>query len=345
MDLPVATVLTWAIVAWLEQRDALASALLCAAALMKIPAPLTVPLAFAVLLVVGPKRRRSASAWASVFAPFAIVAIWLAYHESVAGWLIARPGRTIASPHDVTTWARCFGAVGSMLLLDQWRWILPCAALGATLLRIAQSKTMAAGPILPHLAIVASGWLFFATVGEFGPRYGIYLLPSYLVATLYVVRAGIPHAARFSLVAAGIFCLFITGWHPRRPLTTNYSFAPDCDLAYLDMIAIGQQSARWLARKFPDAEIYGAQPESYQLTEPWQGYVDIPRRFASCRAFEFHSNVTQIVYVHPYHPRQLQCRELVQSLGARLIRHFEANGKWLELYLIPVQSDHGGSSE
>jgi hypothetical protein len=340
MDLPIAAVLTWGLVAWMERRRALASVLFCLAALAKIPVPLTVPAALLALLLVDRRARRDAGAIAALGAPFVVVIAWLAYHRAATGWTLSQ--RRIASPHGPADFAGALEQVLARLLLGQWRWALLAGALGAIAwVRVRRKEWIAVAPVAPLLAVVTAGVLLFAIVGEFGLRYGMYLLPAYFVAALYFVRAALPRAAPLAAGAALLFALLVTTWHPRVPLTTSYVFRPDEDLAYLDLIAIGEKSARWLERKRPDAEIYGAGPESYQLTEPWQGYVDAPLHFSWCKAFARHPDREQIVVVHAYHPQQPLCRRITEELGATPIKHFESGGKWLELYALPIAQEGG----
>jgi hypothetical protein len=336
MDLPVAALLAWGLVAWLEARRGLACSLFCVAALMKIPAPLSVPGALLVWCVADRRARRDRRGIAALSAPFVVVASWLAYHRAVTGWTFSR--RAVTTPKGLGDFAVALQAVFDRLVLGEWRWVLLVAALlGVAWVRARRGRWIDPAPVLPLLAVVGAGVLFFAVVGEFGLRYGIYLLPSALVAALYFVRAAVPRAVPFAAGVALLFALFVTTWHPRVPLTSVYEFRPDEDLAYRDVIAIGLRSAQWLAKKHPDAEIYGAGPESYELTEPWQGYVDAPLSFSSCRAFERHPDATQLVVVHAYHPQQPFCRHLTEELGAKPIKHFESGGKWLEVYEVPRQ--------
>jgi hypothetical protein len=187
------------------------------------------------------------------------------------------------------------------------------------------------------LAPVALGVLLFATVGEFGLRYGIYLLPPYFVACLAVVREALGRRGGMWLGAgsAALFAAFATTWHPKADRTASYVFRPDENLGYLDMITIGRKSAHWLENKYPDAEIYGAGPEAYELAEPWQGYVTRPLNFDWCVDFAPHAGVEQLVIVHGYHPQQPLCRRIVDATGAQALARFESNGKWLEVYAVP----------
>jgi hypothetical protein len=334
MDLPAAALLAWGLVAWVERRRALACALFCVAALVKIPAPLTVPGALFVCLVADRRTRRDVRGMAALAGPLVVVALWLAYHRAVTGWTLSR--RVVATPRGFDDFATALWAVLVRLLLGEWRWVILVAALAAVAwIRARRGAWVDAAPVVPLLAVVGAGVLLFGAIGEFGLRYGIYLLPPYLVAALYFVRAGVARPVPLVVGAAVLFALFVTTWHPREPLSQSYEFRPDENLAYRDVIAIGLRSAHWLEQKHADAEIYGAGPESYELAEPWQGYVDSPLSFSWCRAFEPHPERTQLVVVHAYHPQQPFCRHLTEVLGAKPIKHFESGGKWLEIYAVP----------
>jgi hypothetical protein len=340
MDLPLAALLTWGLVAWVEARRGQACALFCVAALMKIPAPLSVPGALFVCLVADRRARRDGRAMAALALPFVVVALWLAYHRAVTGWTLSRRG--VTTPAGLGDFATALWAVSVRLLLGEWRWVLLAAAVAAVAwIRARRGAWVDAAPVAPLLAVVAVGVLLFAGLGEFGLRYGIYLLPAYMVATLYIARAAVAQLVPFVGGAVVLVALFVTTWHPREPLSTSYEFRPDENLAYRDVIAIGVRSAHWLEQKHPDAEIYGAGPESYELTEPWQGYVDSPLSFSWCKAFEPHADRTQLVVVHAYHPQQPFCRHLTEVLGAKPIKHFESGSKWLEIYA--VLKDQGAS--
>jgi hypothetical protein len=360
MDLPVAAVLAWGIVAWVERRRTLACLLFCAAALMKIPAPLSVP-AGLLLSVLGdrlggrecrratrtpPDRlaRRSASAYVCLGLPFAVDGLWLAYHRWVTGWTLSR--RPVTSPAGLHDFGVAFEGVVTRLFLDQWRWVPLVLALAAVAwVRARRGQWTTPRPVAPLLAVIFAGVMMFSIAGEFGLRYGIYLLPAYFVSALYFVREALPAPWPLAAGTGLLVALSATTWHPRAPLTAHYEFRPDEDLAYRDVIAIGLRSAHWLAQNRADAEIYGAGPESYELTEPWQGYVDAPLQFAWCKSFERHPDRTQIIVVHAYHPQQLRCRRLTEELGARPTKHFESGSKWLELYEVPRSEPQDGGTK
>jgi hypothetical protein len=335
-DLAIGAALTWGLVAWLREKRGLAAILFSVAALMKVPAPLTVPAALLPLVMADPAKRRDLRAYAALAAPLIADVVWLAYHAAITGWVLSRPGRTLAAPQGGVSHLVALGRVLEMFLLDRWRWVVLVAAIAALAWTRSRSKEpIPWGRIAPLLAPIVLGLLLFAAVGEFAYRYAIYLLPLYFVAALTLVRAALPRGVWLVAGALGLFGLFATTWHPKPPLTTSYVFRPDEDLQYLDMIAIGGKEGRWLASKHPDAEIYGSDPESYELAEPWQGYVDAPIAFAPCRDFERHPEKTQFFALHPYASDQPACRRAAESVGARPVKRFESNGKWLELFLVP----------
>jgi hypothetical protein len=337
MDLPVAALLAWGMLAWLDDRRAWAAALFSAAALMKIPAPLTVPGALMLVVAASAKSRKDVRAYLALLVPFAVDALWLAYHAAVTGWVLWRPGRSVPAPHGVLDRVMALATVLQWLLLGQWRWVLLVAGTAAVALTRSWRPFRPGGELPVLLAPVALGVLLFASVGEFGLRYGIYLLPLYFVACLSLVRAALGRhgGAWLGAGSAALFALFATTWHPKAERTASYVFRPDENLAYLDMITIGRKSAHWLESKHEGAEIYGAGPEAYELAEPWQGYVTHPLEFHWCVDFAPHADVEQLVIVHGYHPQQPLCRRIVDVTGAQALARFEENGKWLEIYALP----------
>ncbi len=340
MDLPIGAALTAALLAWVAGRRLLASLLLCAAAASKLPYPLVVPAVLALLLAFDRQQRRAVKSWIALAAPFALVAVWLGYHLAATGWLLMRPERVVRSPGGPLALASSFGLAFQLFAVGQWRWLLLVIGAGGGIwARFVRKRPLPWRPVLPLLMLVAVGLVFFAAVGELALRYGIFLLPPYVLACVAFARAALPGKPWLLLVAAATFALFVTTWHPRMPLTTTYVFRPDENLAYLDMISVGQRSARWLEQTHPDAEIFGAGPEEYELTEPHQGYVTRPLKYAACRQFQRHAGVEQLIIIHPYHQGQPLCRRLTETLGAHAVKHFESNGKWLEVYLAPPPID------
>jgi hypothetical protein len=226
--------------------------------------------------------------------------------------------------------------VGEWLLLDQWRAVLPAAALVAVLYaRFAHREWIPVRALSPLFAITAAGWGFFSVWGLFGLRYGIFLFPPYFVGCLAVLRAASRAALAPAAFSAGVFPLFVLTWHPRLPLTSQLQFAPDQNLGYLDMIAIGRESARYVEQNYPGAEIYGTVPEEYELSEPVNGYVSAPLRFAPCSEFILHPGAKQIIFRHDYAIEQIHCDRLVRATGARFHTRFVSNDKWVALFVVP----------
>ncbi|MGH7328817.1 MAG: hypothetical protein ACREJX_10765 [Polyangiaceae bacterium] len=95
-----------------------------------------------------------------------------------------------------------------------------------------------------------------------------------------------------------------------------------------------------MRRKHPDARVFGSFPESYQLTRPYDGYVDAPVRFTECASFDpnLDADRTRLVYIHGYSPGQRACKHLVDTSGARPIVRVAAGSKWVEIWQLPHSS-------
>ena len=334
-ELPAAAAVSWGLVALFRRRVWTAALLFALAASFRIPT-LIVPAALGLFVLATPAGRRRPLRWVPLLVPFALVTAWLVYHRAVTGWSLSLPDRESHAAHDPIAFVQGFGAVVAQLLLSQWRFLVPVLGVAAAVLaRRARGRWDVPAAAVALLVCVACGCAFFAVFGEFGLRYGVFLLPPYFVGALALGRTAPLPRGLFAVVVAVVFGLFVTTWRPTLPPTTGYDFTPPQDLAYLDIIAIGRDAARYVEERYPSAEIYGAVPESYELTDPDDGYVAAPRAFSECARFERHTDRRQLIYRHPYSPGQVACARLVESVGGRLKQRFSSNGKWLEIFLVP----------
>jgi hypothetical protein len=335
VDLPLCALVACGLASYVADRHLAAGVLFVLAALVKLPS-LAVPLTLLASRVVLRERLRG-PILVALLAPVVAEAAWLAYHAHVTGFLLVRPGRQQQMGQTLVGVASTYVTVGAELAFAQFRWVPSLAGLGAACAALALKEAVPWRRVVPLVAVVAAGVLVFAVLGAFGLRYGLFLLPPLFVASLAVVRHAFARGPWVALATGGMTALLsLTTWHPRRPPTDRYVFAPDQDMGYRDMILIGERAARYLEKHYPDAEVVGSFPESYQVTEPYQGYVDRPFTFVECEDYAGPGERTQVVYVHPYSPGQPRCKQLVDSVHATPVARFASRDKWVELYTIPA---------
>ncbi len=336
VDLPVGALMACAVAAWLGERRLWAALLFCAAAAIK-EAPLVVPACLALLLAFDRARRTDARRWAALAAPFAVYAVWTLYHHAAVGWWFTRPGFA-PPPRSLSGMEGVASLVAGELLVEQWRWVLVALAIGSLALLFRRRRDAlhpVAAAVGPLALPVVGSIVFFGGVGIFGMRYAIFCLPLLAVVVMRLVWEAMPRPWLFAIAASLAFLPPITTWHPKRTLTEGYEFRPEDDLGYLDLIAVGRDAARWVEERRNEPQVFGAFPESYQLTEPWQGYVTRTIEFAPCTSFTRDASRSQLVYVHAYSPGQMACKSLVDGAGARPIKRFIQNGKWIEIWSWP----------
>jgi hypothetical protein len=331
VDLPLAALVACGLGLFVWERFAAAAVLFVLAALVKLPS-LAVPLTL-LAWEVGDRERRRRAALLALLAPVVAHAGWLVYHAQVTDWWLVRPGRRRHTPGSLDGLASTYATVGASLVLAQFRWVPAVAALGGACWAAGKKVAVPWRAMAPLAGVVIAGVFVFAFAGEFGLRYALFLMPPMFVAELAVVRHAVPRGA-WAAAGTGIVtaALFMTTWHPRLPPTDHYVYAPDQDMRYRDMIVIGERAARYLQRHQPDAEVVGSFPESYQVTEPYQGYVDRAFPFVECDRYTGSGDRAQIVYVHPYSPGQPACKRLVEEAHATPLARFSSNDKWVELY-------------
>jgi 4-amino-4-deoxy-L-arabinose transferase-like glycosyltransferase len=334
-DLPIAAVVVCGLFAWVAHRRATAGVLFAVAAAMKIPAVI-VPGSLLVTLALSREHRREVRAYAALAPPFAIVVAWLVYHHQVTGWWFSNGDRARYVPTGATSIAEHAAILFRSCFIAQFRWVLLAGGAVAAIVLRRRGERVFAPSLVALLACVLGGVAFFVSTNVFLTRYILLILPPYVTGVLLLVRRALVRAPAFAAFTGATLVAFVFRWHPQIAYTSRYELQPNEDLSYLDMIGIGRAAAGYVAKNHVDAEIYGGFHEIYQLTEPWQGYLEQPLAVSTCGRFERHAGVKQVVYIHGYEPEQIACHEVVNETGARAIKRFESNGKWLEIWRLPT---------
>ncbi|NMC35713.1 hypothetical protein GYA49_01570 [Candidatus Beckwithbacteria bacterium] len=339
IDLPVAALGTAFLAAWLHRKHFLAGIILSLAALIKIPIlMLIIPILAADFLEFG-KKKLEWKKFLPLLLPITGVVIWLIYHKNVTGWWLVMPGRGSLIPKTIGQFLASFGFVSQNLLLNQYRFSLLILGLSGFLYVLSLNpKIRIVKPVSTLGLTIITGIMFFTLAGEFGLRYGIFLLPAYVLTMMYFVHQALPQKLYLWPVGIMIVILFLFTWHPKIAATQDYEFRPPENLSYQDLISIGRQAALFVSVNFPQAKFYGGFPENYQLEQPYQGYVDQGLDFSLCKDFKPELDKIQIIYLHPYSPTQIPCRQLLDMVPTLPLNKFEKNGKWLELYMVDASA-------
>jgi len=334
-DLPIAAVVVCGLLAWVARHRGTAGVVFAVAAAMKIPAVI-VPGSLLVMLALSREHRREFRAYAALAPPFAIVVAWLVYHHYVTGWWFSNADRARYVPAGALAIAEHAVILVRSSFIAQFRWVLLAGAVAAAIVLRRRGERVFDPSLVDLLACVVGGVVFFVNTNEFLTRYVLFILPAFVTGALVLVRRALVRAPAFVAFTGATLAAFAFRWHPQIAYTSRYELQPNEDLSYLDMIRIGRAAAGYVAQKQADAEIYGGFHEIYQLTEPWQGYLERPLAVIACAGFERHAGVRQVVYIHAYEPQQIACRAIVDKTGARALRRFESNGKWLEIWRVPA---------
>jgi hypothetical protein len=328
MDLPEAALSTLAIAAWMSGRPRACAVALTMAVLCK----LTAAVVGVVVVVDALVRRRPVRDYLIVVIPVAAtVLVWLGYHRWATGWWLIAPGRQSLTPADANELVLAFRYVASEMWLNQGRWTLalsiPVAATVAWIRSRGVGLPGALGLALGQVAAVS----FFAIMGELLTRYLLPFLPMLVVLACALVARAAGQTV-VGIWTAIMVTAQVLAWHPAPPPRTVFEMRPPPDLRYRDYVELGVQLATFLRAEHPNALVYGAVPEEYQLAEPWQGYVDEPIRFHGCAEFQWRDE-EQLIVEHTHSKPQQICRMLLERIPAvRLVHEFDAGGTSLRLW-------------
>ena len=333
-ELPMVALVTCGLAGWLWDRRALGSALFCVAALTKIPAA-AVPCALVAMTLARRETRRDLRAYAALLAPALAVLGWGAYHAHVTGWFLVTPvADEKYGAHSAVDLVRNAVTYFPLFFVRAGRWLVLVAGAGG----FAYARFVRPAPLgepARTLAVVTLlVFAFFTLRSEFLTRYALLALPTFVTVSLFLLKRAIGRATPFGAIAGALVIVFATTWHPARAASRAPAQKPPEDLSYRDVIAVLREAAAFVDEAYPTAEIEGGFHEGYVFGEPHQGYATVAHTVVKCPYFARRSDVTQIVVLHPYGLEQRICARVLAENPAYLVRRFEKNGQWIELFRI-----------
>jgi 4-amino-4-deoxy-L-arabinose transferase-like glycosyltransferase len=221
-----------------------------------------------------PPLRRAHAGWlAALSFPLLPLAAWFAYHHHVTGFTFGNPAYLRYNATANFTVAHIFHALQSRAMHLFWQrniWVplmlaLACLAMPARPQEQAQQIPRSA--LRTIALLVAANWVFFSVMG--GAPLTRYLLPVYPLLLLVSVAIWRSRTRLWPLLAALTAAGFISALWINPP----YSFAPEDNLTYRDMIVVHQEAIDYLARNYPDATVLTAWPVTTDLFCPELGYT------------------------------------------------------------------------
>jgi 4-amino-4-deoxy-L-arabinose transferase-like glycosyltransferase len=221
-----------------------------------------------------PPQRRVHAGWlAALLFPLLPLAAWFAYHRHVTGFTFGNPTYLQYNATANFTVAHIVHALQSRAMHLFWQrniWVPLTLAL-ACLLQPARPPEQAQQlprPILRAIGLlVAANWLFFSVLG--GAPLTRYLLPVYPLLLLVSVATWRSRTRMWPLLAALTTAAFLSALWINPP----YSFAPEDNLTYRDMIVVHQEAVSYLSAHYPDARVLTAWPVTADLVRPELGYT------------------------------------------------------------------------
>ena len=339
LDLPMSAFATLAVALWLYNKKIWSMIALSLSIWAKLPGILILPSIF-IYNWVKEKEKRNPTKWNwNNYLPLIIPVIaflaWITYHYWVTGWALIKPEVMDNLPKSNNSIQKIVHAL-NITFLDQTRGFMSLVLIASSLFLKSKNRlNQIITPIsITLLSLLIISTIFFSKMLEYGARYSIFLIPPLAVLSVFsLLKASNNKKIVTITVAAILFYSVITMWNPKTP-TQNWEFSPKKDLSYIDLIKIGQQAATYLSQNYPNAKIYGYFPENYQITQPYQGYIDQALDFTVCTEFKYIPDQTQIMYLHAYTPYQQVCKQIIEKIPSRRLKRFESNGKWLELHLF-----------
>jgi len=340
LDLPSAALAIVGLTMWFYKKYSSASIFFTLAALIKLPTLLLlIPLLY-LTYTRKPLKKSNNRLYIWLAIPLLISSLWFLYHYQVTGWLYMRPGRMSVSVQNISAFWQSFKFVGYALLIHNGKWALGAVAIFTlTNLAIKKKNTVLKKllnqstfqVLIISLLIVI---IFFSYIGEFSPRYGLFVYPLYLILSLLIVSKKFTKKQLYG-ISAGVILINVFFMHPASPSNDQWQFRHSEDLSYYDIISVHQVAAKFVEQL--NVPVYGGFAENYQLAQPYQGYVNQTQNFTFCSEATLPLYPGSIIYLTPFHFTEMYCNDLIQGNDVRLVKAFNKNGYWIRLFQVNPQ--------
>ncbi len=286
-DIFAAACSLWGLVYALPSRDRnpWAAALWFSAAALCKETAIAIPLTLAVINLVDGIRReaptrfrlwREAAWFSSCVLP---LSAWYAYHYAKTGFLFGNPQFLRYNAESTLAPLRILVAFGHRILhlTAHMNLFVPVfIALAALLLNPrhdaeGNDRATLDRPVQLRifLLLLANALVFSVLGGALLTRYLLPMYPLVLLLAVSVFYRRVPYWHGLALLSAAAF---LAGLFINPP----YGFAPEDNLAYVQVVRMHQAGIAQLTRRFPGATVLTAWPATDELTHPELGYVKQP---------------------------------------------------------------------
>ena len=207
------------------------------------------------------------------------LALWYAYHRHKTGFIFGNPEFLRYNAAATLTPLRILLAMGHRVLhvTAYMNLFVPVLCMFASMILPALPEQ--SGELRPRvsfsaqgriLIIIAVNVLLFSVLG--GALLTRYLLPLYPLVLLLCVNTW-RRRVRYWPVLGGLTAVaFLAGIYLNPP----YRFAPEDNLAYVDVIRLHQEAIGRIVRQYPNSTVLTAWPATDELSKPELGYVRKP---------------------------------------------------------------------
>jgi hypothetical protein len=288
VDLAAAGLTFWALLAYVENRQA-ATAIWFSLAVLAKETAILAPLSLLAWELLRPHIRSSRTAhdssrtnWALLF-PVVPLGLWYAYHYHQTGFIFGNPEffrynvQSTLQPLRILLafLMRLWQCVGYLNL-----YVLTLAALLAMwmpplrepALQEKERRRIALEVQFAFLAIILAYMIALSVIG--GAVLARYMLPVIPLVILVCVSTLRRRVRMWTGVIALVAASFIVALFANPP----YGFSLEDNLAYRDYIRLHQRAESFIEARYPNARVLTAWPASDELSRPYLGYVTRPMK-------------------------------------------------------------------
>jgi 4-amino-4-deoxy-L-arabinose transferase-like glycosyltransferase len=278
--------------------------------------------------------------------PLFIFALWMITNKFVFGWFLYP--QSVSYFNFSTSLLLTFFERFKEIFVWDYKWILTLIISISILKFYVSGKKIKIKSLLKtenfvFLLIVLFINILNSLIGKFFLiRYILVLYPIFFIAGSNALNYVLKKNTIIIFVTLFLIGLFINRWEGNR--TNSCGCELESNLEYLDLIETHKNSTLYIETNFPNSTVLTTWPQSRELTLPFLGYIKSPvyvktvsEELITCTRISYFNGSLNGVNLICYSPQAHQPEkllEIIKNLNLTLIKRFEKNGKYTEIYAL-----------
>jgi len=271
--------------------------------------------------------------------PLLVFAAWMLSNKLIFGWYINPefPEWSEIYKIDVPSFSKNLYLRINEIFIYDYRWILTSILIIYSIKLFKKKELKSKKESIFLFLIIISYLIAFSFFkGGFLLRYALMVYPFFFILVSNSMHKVFKNKLILNVFVLIMLILFISKWTGNRIL--NCGCYLEENLEYLDLIETHYKAVKYIEINFPKSTVLTNWPQHMELDVPEYGYVNKEIKFVAPSDPDLNEKISEVDLVY-YSPQsddssRWELENIMSDLNLTLLKRFEKNGKYTEVYRI-----------